>query len=84
VSLTLVSRKPGKPASRVRVGGEYDRGGRRGFVLLASSPSPALLTRGAARAVARALIHFAERTRATKGRKIMQKTRGRKTSYGAA
>jgi hypothetical protein len=66
VSLTLVSRKP---RSRVRIGGEYDRGGKRGFVLLAVAPSPALLTRGAARAVARTLVQFAERVRPLPRRK---------------
>jgi hypothetical protein len=60
VSLTLVSRAP---RSRVTVGGEFDRGGRRGFVLLAVSPSPALLTRATARQVARSLVMFAERAR---------------------
>jgi hypothetical protein len=60
VSLTLVSRNP---RSRVTVGGEFDRGGRRGFVLLAVSPSPALLTRATARQVARSLVMFAERVR---------------------
>jgi hypothetical protein len=60
VSLTVVSRAP---RSRVTIGGEYDRGGRRGFVLLAVSPSPALLTRGIARQIARSLVRFAERVR---------------------
>jgi hypothetical protein len=57
VSLTMHWRDPD---SRVTVGGEYDRGGRRGFVLLEVSPSPAQLTRRAARDVARALVRFAE------------------------
>ena len=57
MSLTLVSRSP---RSRVTVGGEYDRGGRRDFVLLRVSPSPALLTRATARRVARALVLAAE------------------------
>jgi hypothetical protein len=60
MSLTIVSRKP---ESRVRIGGEYDKDGARGFVLLEASPSPALLTRKAARDVARALIRFAEQVR---------------------
>jgi hypothetical protein len=60
VSLTIISHKP---ASRVRIGGEYDKGGARGFVLLEASPSPALLTRRAARDVARALVRFAESVR---------------------
>jgi hypothetical protein len=60
VSLTLLSRTP---RSRVTVGGEYDRRGRRGFVSLAVSPSPALLTRATARQVARTLTMFAERVR---------------------
>jgi len=57
VSLTILSRKP---ASRVRIGGEYDKGGRRGFVLLEVTPSPAQLTRRTARDVARALVRFAK------------------------
>jgi hypothetical protein len=68
MSLTVVSRSP---HSRVTVGGEYDRRGRRGFVLLAVSPSPAQLTRAAARQIARTLVMFAERVRpptATKGK----------------
>ena len=60
MSLTLVSCSP---RGRVTVGGEFDRRGRRGFVLLAVSPSPALLTRGTARQVARSLTMFAERVR---------------------
>ncbi len=51
------------PAATVRVGGEFDRGGKRGFVSLACSPSTCLLTRGAARDVARTLIRFAEGVR---------------------
>ena len=60
MSLTIVSHAP---ESRVRVGGECDHDGRQGFVLLEVSPSPALLTRKAARDVARALIRFAESAR---------------------
>jgi hypothetical protein len=60
VSLTLISRTP---RSRVTAGGECDRGGRRGFVLLRVSPNPAQLTPAAARRVARALTMFAERVR---------------------
>ena len=60
MSLTIVSHKP---ESRVRIGGEHDTDGARGFVLLACSPSPCLLTRGAARDVARTLIRFAEGVR---------------------
>ena len=60
MSLTIISHKP---ESRVRIGGEYDKGGQRGFVLLAVSPSPAQLTRRAARDAARALIRFAEAVR---------------------
>lgn len=60
MSLTIVSRKP---RSRVRIGGEYDRGGARGFVLLDVTPRPAQLTRGQARDVARALIRFAQSVR---------------------
>jgi hypothetical protein len=75
VSLTIVGRAL---RSRVRIGGEYDRSGRRGFVLLACSPSPCLLTPRAARRVARMLVRFAERTRPTNQRKenaTMKKTR---------
>jgi hypothetical protein len=60
MSLTIVSKAP---RSRVRIGGEYDKGGARGFVLLEVSPSPAQLTRNAARDVARALMRFAEQVR---------------------
>ena len=60
MSLTLISRSP---RSRVTVGGEFDRGGRRGFVLLRVSPNPAQLTRATARQVARSLTMFAERVR---------------------
>jgi len=74
MSLTIVARKPGKPASRVRIGGEYDKDGVRGFVLLSVSPRLALLSPGTARHVARALIHFAEHARpARKGGKPRRK-----------
>jgi hypothetical protein len=63
MSLTLVSRKPGRPASRVRIGGEHDADGVRGYVLLAVSPPLALLAPGTARQVARALVRFAELAR---------------------
>jgi hypothetical protein len=63
MSLTIVSHRP---ESRVRVGGEYDRGGKLGFVLLACEPSPALLTRKAARDVARTLLRFADEVRPRK------------------
>jgi hypothetical protein len=66
VSLTIVSKAT---RSRVRVGGEYDKDGARGFVLLEVSPSPAQLTRKAARDVARALVRFAEAVRPTNKRK---------------
>jgi hypothetical protein len=58
VSLTVVSF-----GAAVRVGGELDGDGVRGFVLLQATPSPALLTPRAARDVARALVRFAERVR---------------------
>ena len=58
MSLTVVSF-----GAAVRVGGEYDHDGRRGFVLLAVEPNPALLTRRAARDIARTLVRFAERVR---------------------
>ena len=84
MSAIIVSRKPGRPASRVRIGGEWDRDGMRGFVLLSVSPRLALLSPGTARHVARALIHFAERTRPTnERRRTMQTTRGRKAHHGA-
>jgi len=60
MSLTIISKAP---RSRVRIGGEYDQGGVRGFVLLEVSPSPAQLTRKAARDVARALVRFAKGVR---------------------
>jgi hypothetical protein len=55
MSLTVVSFD-----AAVRIGGEYDADGVRGFVLLAATPSPALLTPRAARQVARSLVMFAE------------------------
>ena len=58
MSLTVVSF-----GAAVRIGGEYDGDGVRGFVLLACEPTPCLLTRRAARDVARALVRFAERAR---------------------
>ena len=58
MSLTVVSF-----GAAVRIGGEYDDDGQRGFVLLAATPSPALLTPRAARQVARTLVMFAERAR---------------------
>ena len=60
MSLTIISKAP---RSRVRIGGEYDKDGARGFVLLEVTPSPVLLTRRAARDVARALVRFAEGVR---------------------
>ena len=54
MSLTVVSF-----GAAVRVGGEHDGDGVRGFVLLACEPTPCLLTRRAARDVARALTRFA-------------------------
>jgi len=60
MSLTLISKDP---RSRVRIGGEYDKDGQRGFVLLEVSPSPAQLTKRAARDTARALVRFAESAR---------------------
>ena len=62
MSLTVVSF-----GAAVRVGGEHDHDGKRGFVLLACEPTPCLLTRRAARDVARALVRFAERARPVKG-----------------
>ena len=58
MSLTVVSF-----GAAVRIGGEHDGDGVRGFVLLACEPTPCLLTRRAARDVARALVRFAERAR---------------------
>jgi hypothetical protein len=66
MSLTIVSKAP---RSRARIGGEFDHGGQRGFVLLDVTPSPALLTRRTARDVARSLIRFAEAVRPTNQRK---------------
>jgi len=60
MSLTIISKAP---RSRVRIGGEHDQDGARGFVLLSCDPSPALLTRREARDVARALLRFAEQVR---------------------
>ena len=61
MSLTLVSF-----GAAVRIGGEHDAGGLRGFVLLATTPNPAQLSPAAARRVARSLVMFAERVRPTK------------------
>jgi hypothetical protein len=58
MSLTVVSF-----GAAVRVGGEHDHDGKRGFVVLAVEPNPAQLTRRAARDIARALVRFAERVR---------------------
>jgi len=60
MSLTIVTKAP---QSRLTIGGEFDKDGRRGFVLLDVSPSPAQLTRRAARDTARALLRFAEAAR---------------------
>ena len=79
MSLTLVSRSP---RSRVTVGGEFDRGGRRGFVLLAVSPSPALLTRGVARQVARSLVMFAERVRPAKANRARSEAADKRRGSG--
>ena len=58
MSLTVVSF-----GAAVRVGGEHDHDGKRGFVVPAVEPNPAQLTRRAARDIARTLIRFAERVR---------------------
>jgi hypothetical protein len=58
MSLTVVSF-----GAAIRVGGEHDHDGKRGFVVLAVEPNPAQLTRRAARDIARALVRFAERVR---------------------
>jgi hypothetical protein len=58
MSLTVVSF-----GAAVRVGGEHDGDGVRGFVLVQATPSPALLTPRAARDIVRALVRFAERVR---------------------
>jgi hypothetical protein len=66
MSLTI-----GPPGASVRVAGEYDRDGRRGFVLLATTPNPAQLTPRAARQVAAALIRFSQ----SEGRDVMNEVR---------
>ncbi|MGB8298054.1 MAG: hypothetical protein WCG85_21760 [Polyangia bacterium] len=58
MSLTIVSF-----GAATRIGGEHDHDGKRGFVVLAVEPNPALLTRRAARQIARTLTMFAERAR---------------------
>ena len=75
MSFTLISRKP---AFRVRIGGEWDRGGRRGYVLLAVRPRVVLLGRGAARRVGLALQRFGESARAIP--RPTARHKGRKTS----
>jgi hypothetical protein len=67
MSLTVVSF-----GAAVRIGGEYDGDGQRGFVLLAATPSPALLTPRAARQVARTLVMFAERVRPATGQRVVK------------
>ena len=57
MSLTIITKVP---RSRVRIGGECDQGGRRGFVLLACSLSPAEITPPTARTVERELLRFSE------------------------
>ena len=69
MSFEIISRKPGKPWSRVRIGGEWDRGGRRGYVLLAVRPRVVLLGRGTARRVGLALLRFAASVRPVGGGK---------------
>jgi hypothetical protein len=65
VSLTV-----GPPGASVRVAGEFDIDGRRGFVTLTCEPSPAQLSPRAARQVAAALIRFSRSARpVTKRRK---------------
>ncbi|MGB8294253.1 MAG: hypothetical protein WCG85_02375 [Polyangia bacterium] len=87
MSLTVVSF-----GAAVRIGGELDAGGLRGFVLLQATPSPALLTPRAARQVANTLLKFAawarparktRNTRRTKGDNIMDKDTGRKAQDGS-
>lgn len=63
MSLTVVSF-----GAAVRIGGELDVDGLRGFVLLATTPNPAQLSPAAARRVARSLTMFAERARVTKSK----------------
>jgi hypothetical protein len=67
MSLTVVSF-----GAAVRIGGEHDADGARGFVLLACEPTPCLLTRRAARDVARALARFAERVRPVTGQGVVE------------
>jgi hypothetical protein len=59
----------GPPGAAVRIGGEFDKDGKRGFVLLAGEPSPALLTPRAARSIAAALVRFAKAARPLTKRK---------------
>ena len=66
MSLTVVSF-----GAAVRVGGEHDHDGKRGFVLLAVEPNPAQLTRRAARNIARTLIRFAKRVRPATGQRAV-------------
>jgi len=73
MSYILVTNKPGKPWSRVVVGSEWDRGGRRGYVLLAVRPRVVLLGRGAARRVGQALLRFAESVRPLPTRKTTER-----------
>ena len=61
MSLTIIGKH-----TRVRIGGEMDEDGMRGFVLLDVTPKLALLARREARDVARTLVRFAERVRSVK------------------
>ena len=50
----------------VTVGGEYDRGGMRGYVLLTATPPRQQLMPADARRVARTLLRFADTARRAK------------------
>ncbi len=67
------------PEASVTVGGEYDRGGRRGFVLAACSPSPCQLTR---RARPRRGAHADSIRRGRCGPHHDQRTKGRQRADG--
>jgi hypothetical protein len=76
MSLTVVSF-----GAAVRVGGEYDADGRRGFILLATTPNPAQLSPAAARRVARTLQMFAERARQPNHERIAMTKTKRVTAF---
>ena len=63
MSLTQIFRDHRDRRQSVTVGGEYDRGGVRGYVMLTTRPLRQLLLPADARRVARALLRFSDHAR---------------------